>query len=240
MKHFELIESYHRGTLTDDEARAFEQSLASDPELQTELENYKLARQVSGVLAYEDAKRRISGMNQSPLQVSHRQKPQRQLIRIAASLLVLVVSGFLISQFKYSDTAIASRHYRSIAMNMRSPQNDRGAELIDAGKYEEAVALLQQADADDPLSKSLLAEALTRQERYPDAIAVYKELVADPQYINRDGAEFALATLYLKTGDVKTATELIAKIASSEDHDYRFEARKLESQLKSFWRKLVI
>jgi tetratricopeptide (TPR) repeat protein len=240
MKHFDLLEAYHLGKMSDSEARDFEQSIGTDPGLKQEWEDYKLAKQVSGVLAYEDAKQKISGLKQTPMHVVHRQKPQRQILRIAAAVVALVVFGFLFSQVNYSDSAIASRHYNSISTSMRSPQSDGAAKLIDTGKYEEAVALLQQANEGDPISQSLLAEALTKMERYPDAIAVYTELAADPQNINREGAEFALAVLYLKTGEHNTATDLISRIAASDEHDFRFEARKLDSQLKSFWRKLVI
>ncbi|HLF64019.1 MAG TPA: hypothetical protein VI603_09710 [Saprospiraceae bacterium] len=239
MKHFEQIDSYHHGTMSESEARAFEQSLSNNPEIKQEWEQYNLSRQVSGVLAYENAKRKISGMKQSSLHIAHRNSSTRQLLRIAAVLVMLVVFGFLFGQIRYTDTALASQHYRSTSVSMRSPQTNGAAKLIDDKKYEEAIALLQQTSATDPISKSLLAEALTKAERFPDAIKIYSELAADPQNINREGAEFALALLHLKSGDTKSATDLISKIAASEDHDYRFEARELEAQLKSFWRKLV-
>jgi tetratricopeptide (TPR) repeat protein len=239
MKYFDLIESYQSGTMSETEALAFEQDLADRPELKKEYDDYLLAKQISGALAYEEAKRRIAGLQKSALQVSRRSGPVVQLLRIAAVLLVLVVFGFLFGQVRYTDTALADRHFRSTSMHMRSPQADGAAQLIDKGAYEDAIALLQQANPEDPFSRSLLAEALAKAKRHDEAIEVYRELAADQQNINRDGAEFALALLYLQTHSDQAAKDLISRIAASEDHDYRYEARKLEAELGSFWRRFV-
>lgn len=240
MKHFDLIESYLQGAMSKEDAHAFDQQLASDPELRKDLEDYKLARLVSGTLAYDDAKRKISGLQEKGLQVVHRRKATPLLLRIAAVLLVLVVCGFMFSQFSYTDSALAGSHFLTASLQMRSPQSAGIAKLIDEKKYTEAIDVLQQENANDPLSKSLLAEALTKAKRFPEAISLYSELAADTQFINRDGAEFALALLYLKNNEPAKADTLIARIASNEEHDYRFEARKLQAQRKSFWRKLVL
>jgi len=125
-------------------------------------------------------------------------------------------------------------------MNMRSQAADGVAALIDNKQYEEALALLQESNANDPLSRGLMAEALTKLKRYPEAIIIYRELAVDPAYINREGAEFAVALLNLRIGNDSEANAQIAKIATSETHDFRFEARELQKQLDSVWRKLVL
>lgn len=240
MKHFDQIESYVNGSMTIDDSRTFEHQLSDDEELRKELEDYRIARHASGVLAYQDAKQRISQLRQSPMQVVHRRNPGRQLLRIAAVIVVFVITSFLFSQIRFSNSALAGRNYDSIAMNMRSPGTDGVAGLIDSKKYEEALALLQESNATDPLSKGLMAEALTKLERYPEAITIYQELAVDPENVNREGAEFALALLNLQIGNDTEANAQIAMIAASETHDFRFEARELQKQLKSVWRKLVL
>ena len=239
MKYFDLIEAYYSGSLSERDARDFENDVDSNPDLRREWEEYKLARQVAGVFAFDAAKRRIGALRKTSLTIAHKSTNRRILQRIAAVALVVVLSGLIFSQLRYSDKAIAGQYFQTTSRNMRSPTADGAARLIDERKYEEALTLLTTAPS-DPMTKSLLAEVYTKLERYPDAIATYRELSNDPGNINRDGAEFALAVVLFKSGDMDDAYELISKIAASDDHDYRFEARELQAKLDSFWRKLVI
>lgn len=240
MDTLEYIEAYHTGSFSAEERSAFHERLATDPAFRQAYDDYILARQVSGTLAYAHAREKISRLRAQPsLTVAHRQSPARVLLRFAASLLFLVVCAFLYSQLRYSDTALANRHFQSAALTMRAPQSNGAAVLIDAGKYAEALTLLEQAPTDDLLSQSLRAETLTKLERFPEAIAVYRTLAADTQYFNHEGAAYALALLYLRSGDEVAARDLLNRIAGDDSHDYRFEARKLLVQMDRIWRQLV-
>ena len=239
MKYFDLIEAYYNGSLTAQDARDFEEDVDINPDLKKEWEEYKIARQVAGVFAFDAAKRKISALRQTHLTVAHKGSNNRIALRIAAAVLVLVVSGFIFSQARYSDKAIANQYFQSTSQSMRSPSTDGAAKLIDDGKYEEAIALLSNAPQ-DPMTKSLLAEVYTKLERYPEAIATYRELINTPDYLNRDGAEFALAVVLMKSGDMDASHKLLSEIATNDAHDYRFEAQEMLEKMDSFWRKLVI
>lgn len=238
MKYFDLIDAYYSGSLTEQDARDFENDVDSNPDLKKEWEEYKLARQVAGVFAFDEAKRKLSALRKSPLTVVHKNNERRALLRVAAALAVVIVSGFIFSQVRYSDDALANQYFRSASQNMRSPSMEGAATLIDDKKYEEAINAL--SGAQDPMSKSLLAEVYAKSERYPEAIATYRELMNTPEYVNRDGAEFAMAIVLMKSGDVESAEKMVSSIAASETHDYRFEARELQSKMHSFWRKLAL
>lgn len=54
-KHLhELLAGYVDGELSDDERRAFENALVTDPELRRELEEFKKLKEVTGLMTYAD------------------------------------------------------------------------------------------------------------------------------------------------------------------------------------------
>ncbi|MDD3732187.1 MAG: zf-HC2 domain-containing protein, partial [candidate division Zixibacteria bacterium] len=54
-KHLhELLAGYVDGELSDDERRAFETALVTDPELRRELEEFKKLKEVTGLMTYAD------------------------------------------------------------------------------------------------------------------------------------------------------------------------------------------
>ena len=101
--------------------------------------------------------------------------------------------------------------------------NNEGLDLLEAGKYEEALSLFNKAvelDSSTSLFRYNRAVALTYLERYKEAVIDYlmviKELPDEPEY------HFQIANAYEKLNQVQLALESYSRAISLEKSEYLY------------------
>ncbi len=113
-------------------------------------------------------------------------------------------------------------------------QYNRGKELFNAGKYDEAIVELQKAFVNFPgsvvasESQLLTAEAYAKMKRWDEAARAYKKFLNYfPEHEQRAGVYFNLGVAYFNAGDYKLALSAFQMVVDSfGNSEYAESARK--------------
>ncbi len=224
LSNYDRIEAYLFDLLSATEKNAFEAELATNTELQEQLNLHRLEHEAIQLLEEDRIRAQFAEWKQE-LMTTPEEEPKlvpinrtrtswRYRIGIAASLLLLLTAGsFWWATQTYSNQALANATFEEVSI-VRS-------DAAISTRFSEA---LQEYKA----------------QNYDAAISIYQQIIAEStNNSERDQAELNLIAAQLAKGETAPARQALKRIAQSPNHTYQKEATTLLSKLDSIWRKLL-
>lgn len=220
-KNYQDIDKYIREDMNVEEAKQFDEQLQQDTALQEEVELYgEITKVVAARDFIEDLQREIESERETEKQkkvpIIDRLRVRR-VLAYAASVGILFIAGAVpLANMKYSNTRLAS--IDEIQSTLRSDQTNAGAMSWLA-----------------PVSSKL------ENEDYDGAIKDLQEVITTNTDQNiRENAEWFLLKAKLANNELDTDfTNLLQSIANNPTHLHHPNAKLLQKDLNSVWRKLV-
>ncbi len=233
-KDIDRIEDYINGKLTEQEKKAFEQRLTQEPELSNALNDQKkmhqyLSHKISGGITLDEIrelnKKKFSSESNNSIFSIFR---NRYFQGIAAAIL-LAITAFVV--FKISvPTQNPENLYQAYKKPIPLELTTRGEEvcsnyqdlvrLFNSGVYDQTLPLIETCLQEDPsLSILKLAQGYSLMETadYTAAKKVFSE-ISNGSNLLKSEAEFYLALIYLKEGNLEESQRLLqSSNASDED-----------------------
>lgn len=230
-KKFERIESYLQGKLSEDERSQFEQDLAKDQALKSELELHRSLHEefTDDVL---DLKSKLNSIaSESPLKIeksdSKRGMPLvYKIISIAAIfLLAIIFLPNLLNPSMNQDEIYAS-YYEPypMALNQRSTSEDQQNVILNNaiqsyldGNYAEASKSFNTLYAEDPNDIYLLYQASSKQanNELSAAIDLYDQVIANGDSKYTEQATWYKGLALLENGNKVEAKKVFTSIDAS-------------------------
>jgi tetratricopeptide (TPR) repeat protein len=233
----ELIEAYLRGTLDDQALAAFQRRRQDDPEFDREVIDYS---QIINQIRTTHEKDFMNKVRHWDGEIENRQEakviPLRTIFSIAASLVLLALVGVYLFRNSQRDHQQLFQEYFQPYENViseRSGKNDaqqKGMELYDQKKYDEAIVQLKLAavqDPDNPSLKCYLGIAYLARGHAQQAKEIFEAMVHDDYSLFKEVAEWNLAMTYLKLDDETSLKKTLEDIIQQKDHLYREQATEL-------------
>jgi len=237
----ELIEAYLRGTLDGQALAAFQKRRQDDPEFDREIIDY--SRIINQIQTTQE-KNFINKLKHWDSEIENRQEakviPLRTILSIAASVLLIALVGLYLFRNNHPDHEQLFQQYFQPYENViseRSGENNnqqRGMELYDQKKYDEAIIQLKLAlskDSDNPSLKCYLGIAYLAGGYSQEAKTIFETMIHDDHQLFREVAEWNLALTHLKLDNETSLKKTLEGIVDQNDHQYREQAADLLRQL---------
>jgi hypothetical protein len=233
----EDIAKYLNNDFTKEEQSAFERELSSNEVLRDELD---LQRKLGDLLEESERlalKERVSKLNNSP-----REKKSYPFLKIAAVLVVGVLTGYFAMQFQYSDTALYEDYdaaYPDLVTTMgtNSDESQAAMEAYNESDYKSAALELKDLRIQNGITGLEIYEVVSYRKsgKTKEAIQLSKEMMR-----NNDGQsavfEWELILCYLSSEQADLA-EIQLKQFIRKGSGYKTkEALQLLEDIQSFWR----
>ena len=239
----DYIDQYVLGEMEAQEARAFEQELEQDAELNR---MFLLTRDISAALNEREVLKLRDQLDRIHEDVVVKQKPAiftlRPLLRIASVIIgLLAVSTVVLLNRGMSDAEIYNQYFEPYHSTVRVRSTvtvdnplTKAMNFYDAGNFEKAALLFEQILAKDPDKAALnLYSGISHMEieAYQKANHSFRKIIDSENNPYMEQAEWYLGFCYLMTGEKEKALEQFETIAQS-DSFYKDKARKLTRKIK--------
>lgn len=237
----ELIEAYLRGTLDEQALAAFQRRRQDDPEFDREVIDYS---QIINQIRTTHEKNFMNKLRHWDSEIENRQElkviPLRRIFLIAASALLFALAGVYVFRNSQSDHEQLFQEYFQPYDNViseRSGRNDsqqKGMELYDQKKYDEAIIHLKRAaseDSDNPALKCYLGIAYLAGGHAQEAKTIFEAMVHDDHELFKEVAEWNLAMTYLKLDTETSLKKTLEGIIQQKNHVYHKQAADLLRRL---------
>lgn len=241
----EKLVQYLDGELSGSEKENIEKQLASDRDLQNELENLQLAR---GVVRSYGLKQQVGSIHQQ--MINELQTPVRKIssnrriirygIAIAASVLVVILGAVIYNSNSVSSEKLFAENYHSYEVS--TTRNGGTTETAIEKAYKEKdykqVTVLADTSINNIKDLFLTAMAYMELKNNVKAIEEYKKVIAKNESAGtnmlKDEAEYYLALAFLHNKDYDHALEMMNKIHNDPNHIYNEKiSAKLIDKVKS-------
>lgn len=246
-KNKHLISKYLEGELNPIEAREFEEALATDHELQEEMDLYREVDEALSDTEVLDMRAQLDEIHEelTPQLEKITRKSSKRVLRyaVAASLAVMISLGTYSLFFKkVNDTRIVTQFYKpyDVTLVNRSMSTDVQAALGDAlyryenGQHREAIGQFNAILETHPeVTAAYLYSGLSYMELkdFSMAEALFRKVIDHNDNLYLEQANWYLGMVYLNTGQREKAREQFLKIRKS-DGIYRDEARRVLRKMK--------
>ena len=170
-------------------------------------------------------------------------RPLLTWLAVAASVLMVVLLGYLLVRNGPADTQVLYAAYYEPYPNIINPAQrsgddtkatvpERAVRAYEAGQYAEAIALFGQSDAVSSNAGFAFYHALSYlgAEQPTEAISLLKPLAQDERVLFYEPARWYLALAYLNTDQSDAAVPYLKQLASTNG-DYAEEAQQLLQDL---------
>ena len=250
------IDDYLAGRLAD--PGAFEREMERDPQLKQEMEATRLALDAIQISEHDRLKARLRSLEAqrpdtaaAPAAASAaepakvvpiRRSSSRRWLSIAAAVaLILFAAIYFLPLSSGSDNVQLALAEVEPLSNMAYTFT-KGGEPVDEARadayaayekedYAAATAAFRELPAPPPADRFYLAQSLFAQGDYAAAEPIFTELAALPDFRLAEEAEFYRAAALLGTGNSVDARALLSRIADTDGHASRAEARALLEKL---------
>jgi anti-sigma factor RsiW len=246
-RHYENIERYLRGELSDAERRAFEAAMAQEEALQKEVALHRELEDTFGDPEYQQllgVLKEVDAGTASPAEKGKKVRllrSRRWWMGIAATLLLLVaVTAVLLlrSDRTPSTDELFAQHFSPYpvdAFRTGEGQPPEALRAYQAGRYAEAARLIEALPADSvtTLMTFYRGVALLADGQPTEAAPVFEKLLEENALpILVQPSQWYLALAYLEEGAVEKARQRLEGIAEDEHHYRREEAMELLGKLR--------
>lgn len=246
----ERFEQYLRGDLDDDLQRELEAELATNQDLQDKLDHYRQVRTaIIQRLEQKDQEvvlqQTLQKMSQEYFSADSRRMTPMSRVFAAASVLLLLVGAFAISQrLNYTDDNLIL-----MGMEERPLSTTRGSEGLyqlpeavmayENGEWQEAAQgfLAVEETSDYYVDAQLYAGyALLKNGLFSSAAAAFQRAIDRGTPDQVANAEWHLALTQVPGADSDHLPDALIPILGDKDHPFHQDALDLEAALQSFWR----
>ena len=240
-EHIELIEAYLGGRLNGQALATFQQRHQDDPEFDREVTDYT---QIINQIRTSHETDFFNKLKRWESEIGSRPEAKvisiRTIFSIAASVLVLAIAGVYVFWNGQAGHEQLFQEYFQPYENViseRSGKNDhqqKGMELYDQKKYDEAIIQLKLAaieDSDNPSVKCYLGIAYLAGGHTQEAKKIFEAMVHDDHSLFKQVAEWNLAMTYLKLDNITALKKILEGIVQQNDHLYQANAADLLRKL---------
>jgi len=244
--NMEIIDKYLYGEMDDQELKDFERLLATDKEVQEELELHRSIDDAiieEDIMSFRDTMQMIYAEDQKVKRVPAG-FPRRKLYFAAATLALLLATGGIVkkvSQPEYDNHEIFNKFYQpyDVTVTYRSGNTETDRLLLTAlqkyedENYEEALLLFEQLlekRKDDMAVNLYSGISYLEMEKYQKATHTFQTIIADDNNLFIEQAEWYLAMCYVKTDENGKAKELLDELIKKESY-YKEMARQIKKEL---------
>jgi TolA-binding protein len=260
-KYFDKIEDYLDGNLPPTALADFEQELRENELLAEQLENHRLAREAVELAIENDLRNQLNELKKKRLTVA--QEPDkkeivnsnsqrivglRRILAIAAGIALLIgFFGFEWTKNQYSDAAILANHFTAFEMpNVRGGENgaplEEGIKAFNAKDYASASSFFSSIPSSSDyyaMSQFYYGQSLYQSQQYADAFRIFDAVAKSGNTEFADKADwYALLTLLADgKGNSSETKSVLARMTANPNHSYNLQAKEIDQQLNSFWRK---
>ena len=232
---FEAIEAYVLGNMTTGERDAFEQLLAADPGLRTEVDLQRentLAVELGGVA------RMLKTLGaEHAMDATKRSSPWGQYLKYAAVVAIVLSGSFWMLTRPTANERLFAEHFTAdpglpVPMSATTDQPFQDAMVaFKLGDLEEArgkwSSLLQVEPTNDTL-RYYIASAALAMDDVAAAVPLFESVSADRTSAFHKKAQWYLFLAYVKSGDSAKAKA----VSIDEDPTYGERARAIKAELK--------
>ena len=213
MDNFEKIESYLMDELSKEDRVKFEQELKLDLQLQSDLEDHLLARDLIEIDIATNLKAKLQGLDQ-PKNTKVR-KFNFKVWTIAASLLICISSAWIYLDKNYSNEALFDKNFLIIENQVRGSQPSSPEEKL-----------------------NLLIKDLENGQ--VNSVGAFQKFIDENEDMdNEQKAKWYLALAYLKENNIVKSKELLQSIISEKNNPFNNKASILLNDLNNVWRNVI-
>ena len=253
-ERIEIYERYLSDEVSLEEKAAFEITIQEDRNWQTWIARYRMMSQAIEYQAEKDLHQEMRGW-QSKQVISEPILKTFPLTKrfwyrgfsIAASLMILLLSGFWYLHRHYSDSALVDAYYQlplnpGIRSTDATSKDDFALGMIALYRddWKEAIrrfSAITETHTEYQLSRYYLGHANFNDRQYAKALDFFAGLdgVNLPQSPTVD---WMIALTHVRLNEDQLAMDQLDKIISMEDHPYQAKAFRFLTDLHNFWRFL--
>ncbi|HUN16710.1 MAG TPA: hypothetical protein PK622_07860 [Saprospiraceae bacterium] len=213
MDNFEKIESYLMDELSKEDRVKFEQELKLDLQLQSDLEDHLLARDLIEIDIATNLKAKLQGLDQ-PKNTKVR-KFNFKVWTIAASLLICISSAWIYLDKNYSNEALFDKNFLIIENQVRGSQPSSPEEKL-----------------------NLLIKDLENGQ--VNSVGAFQKFIDENEDVdNEQKASWYLALAYLKENNIGKTKEVLQNIISEKNNPFSNKASILLNDLNNVWRNVI-
>lgn len=258
------LERYAKDEMTEEERLYFEKKMSEDESLVQDAQFYKemantisLKERIKSIDAALEADKFFENLEIEDeaklIAVPSSRRLGRNILRYAASLLVLFIAGSLwFANVNYSNNQLANLDIQGLGLLEESVTRNRDSnkDIFEEGiiafrekNYEVAISFFENISAsNESYSQSLLYLTTAQLELRDYDAAINNALQAidvTSSTKNRQKLEWILVKAQIGNEKMAESKSLLQKIASDDNHAYQKDAQNLQEQLKSPWRSLI-
>ena len=244
-----MLDRYLRDEMNEQERRLFEEQLATDEALSEELDLQRDTIEGIGIDGSHALKKRLQALeaeltNPAPVVGDEKKTNRRFLmtwVAVAASLLTVVLLGYLFVPSASSPQELYAAHYQPfpnlINPTQRSTEVEeetglgRAVRAYDEQQYAEALTLFEEGNAlSDPSYTFYYAASYLALDQPVQAIPLLERVVQEKTGLFYEPSLWYLALAHLKANDPAVARPYLQTLAEQEG-DYAREARELLEEI---------
>lgn len=258
-KYFDQIEAYLNQELSETDAKAFEQAVENDTELQQAMDIHMLSRDAMDILVENDLRAELNELRaeqqtEAAPATIRQLRPRRRLftqLAVAASVALAVgFFSFFWASNNYTDEAIAFAAYdnpvqsttirgnQGVQQQLKSVKNQLANQEIAA-----AIATLEKIEngAENSEVQYYLGHAQFLNKDYSTAAGNFQQAIAINDARYKQKAEYYLLLSWMLEGQTNTTAfqTLYDKIAQDDNHYGNKKLATINQKRNSFWAKLV-
>lgn len=259
-KLYENIENHLLGKLPKKEQEAFIEQIQQDPDLQEEVDAFRIARDVVENNIGEQLRSDFGAWDQESKQATKRtskivtMRPRRwKAIAVAACFMLFsyaFMSWYNVNE-NYNSNTLAMSTFQSMEMvnNNRSPNQietvlSYGEAAMEAKDYSEAIEQFGNISKNSEYyndAQLKLAGAYFAIDEIAKTHATLQPLLASENIIIKEKSEWLQLLSLLKEGKKSSPEfkDLLAHIAQDNNHNFHHEAVDLTELLGDFWMQFV-
>lgn len=254
--YFERIDQYETGALSPTEQDAFEAELATNAELREALALYRQAgdvieQQIENQLRAQLESWAAAGQSAEQAPAGRVVRMRVGWVRWAAAASVALLLGWFGFQWagrQYTDQALYAGYYEKPADSAFRSGTAAGQVLqpgfaaLQKGDWAAAQAFFSGVAATEERyaeAQYYLGHACLQAGQYTAAAAAFERCAAQGEAKFQEKAEWNQVLALLAAGQTETPAfkTLLARIAAAPNHSFAAQARALQRQLASFWRR---
>lgn len=236
-KEIDLIEGYHKGTLSADELAMVQQRMSTDPEFAGKVADFTDI--MKGIKSHEQKQFSENVASWEKEIQSGNKTSSKFILRIAAALVVIVLTSVVIfSRISGSNDDLYAKHFEPYedVINVRGSTDQllsEGMNAYNQKDYKKASDVLYRyvnANPSDLNAQFYLGISSIEAGKAGEGIR-YLDNVIEARGMLVEQAQWYLALAYLKEGDLTSCQRELKEI-DVQGHDYRERAERLLEDLK--------
>jgi len=223
-KHIESIDRYLKGDMSPEEQRDFESQLEQDADLKN---LFEFTRDADRAIEVEELKKLKSGLQK--MDKGAKTRKSYLWVKVAASVLFMVVLGYLVLQNKLDKNALYEAYYEpypNIAEPISRSQGsaENAYQLYESGNYEDALKLLEARTEKSDTTIFYIGQSHMAQGDLEAADAKFIMISKESPFFQP--AQWYTALIALKTQDRKVYVSKLSSIAKS-GNSYSTRAKEI-------------